>query len=245
MNPFAAELIGTMFLILFGGGVVANVCLKSTKGHASGWIVISFAWAMAVYAGVVIAGPYSGAHLNPAVSVGLALAGLFPWSSVMPYIVAQFIGAALGALLVWVSYKKHFDVTESKGAILAVFCTNAEIRSPMANLLTEMIGTFALMFVVFYISGGTMEAADGSILPIGLGSIGAIPVSFTVLAIGLSLGGPTGYAINPARDIAPRFVHSLLPIPNKGSSQWGYAWIPAFGPLLGAAVAAGLHLLLK
>lgn len=212
-------------------------------------MAITTAWALGVFVGVVVAGPYSGAHLNPAVSIGLAIGGSFPWCEVAGYILAQLMGAALGALLVWVVYKDHFDATTDPDAIRGVFCTNAEIRHPLINFLTEAIGTFALMFVVFYITGGELALGDlvkesNSTLPIGLGSVGALPVAFTVWVIGLSLGGPTGYAINPARDLAPRLIHSLLPIKGKGSSQWEYAWVPIVGPIAGAAVAALLFYLL-
>lgn len=245
MSPFIAELLGTMLLILMGGGVVANVVLSKTKGHGAGWMAITTAWALGVFIGVVVAGPYSGAHLNPAVSVGLAIGGTFPWCDVCTYVVAQMLGAALGALLVWLVYKDHFEATEDAGAKLGVFCTNAEIHHPAINFLTEAVGTFALMFVVFYISDGELTYDSNSTLPIGLGSVGAIPVAFTVWVIGLSLGGPTGYAINPARDLAPRIMHALLPIRGKGSSHWEYAWIPVCGPIAGAAVAAMLYYVLK
>lgn len=245
MTPFVAELIGTMLLILMGGGVVANVCLDKTKGHGGGWIVITTAWALAVFIGVVVAGPYSGAHLNPAVSIGLAISGSFPWYSVGIYILAQMLGAMLGATLVWLVYRNHFDVTDDQGAKLAVFCTSPEIKNTVTNFLTEAVGTFALLFVVFYITGGELSLKEStSTLPIGLGSVGAIPVAFTVWVIGLSLGGPTGYAINPARDLAPRLMHALLPIKGKGSSHWEYAWIPVLGPIAGAIAAALLYCLL-
>lgn len=245
MSPFIAELLGTMLLILMGGGVVANVVLSKTKGHAAGWMAITTAWALGVFIGVVVAGPYSGAHLNPAVSIGLAIGGTFPWCDVCTYVVAQMLGAASGALLVWLVYKDHFEATEDAGAKLSVFCTNAEIRHPAINFFTEAVGTFALMFVVFYISDGELTYDSNSTLPIGLGSVGAIPVAFTVWVIGLSLGGPTGYAINPARDLAPRIMHALLPIRGKGSNHWEYAWIPVCGPIAGAAVAAMLYYVLK
>lgn len=238
MNPFIAELLGTMLLILMGAGVCANVLLTKTKGNGAGWIVITTGWALGVFIGVVVAGPYSGAHLNPAVTFGLALSGQFAWNAVLSFVVAQLLGAAIGALLVWLMYKDHFDQTEEPGKKLGVFATNAEIRNPALNLFTEMVGTFVLMFVVFYISDGSFSAATGESGVVGLGSVGAIPVSFTVWVIGLSLGGPTGYAINPARDLAPRIMHAILPIKGKGSSDWGYAWIPVCGPLAGAAVAA-------
>lgn len=243
MTPFVAELLGTMLLIIMGGGVVANVVLNKTKGHGAGWLAITTAWALGVFIGVVVAGPYSGAHLNPAVSIGLALGETFPWAEVPLYILAQLLGAALGALIVWLVYKDHFDATDDQGAILGVFCTNAEIKHPIINLITEIVGTFALLFVVFYISGGELSLQDSdSTLPVGLGSVGAIPVAFTVWVIGLSLGGPTGYAINPARDLAPRIMHAILPIRAKGSSHFEYVWIPVLGPILGAVIAAGLYL---
>ncbi|MFV0584880.1 MAG: MIP/aquaporin family protein [Parabacteroides gordonii] len=245
MTPFLAEFIGTMLLILMGGGVVANVCLTKTKGNGAGWMAITTAWALGVFIGVVVAGPYSGAHLNPAVSIGLAIGGTFPWSEVPVYILAQFLGAALGALVVWLVYKDHFDATDSQTAKLGVFCTNAEISNPVINFLTEMVGTFVLMFVVFYITDGELTYESNSTLPIGLGSVGAIPVAFTVWVIGLSLGGPTGYAINPARDLAPRFMHTILPIKGKGSSHWEYAWIPGIAPIAGSAIAAMLYYVLK
>lgn len=192
MTPFIAEFLGTMLLILMGGGVVANVCLSKTKGHGAGWMAITTAWALGVFIGVVVAGPYSGAHLNPAVSIGLAIGGTFPWCDVCQYIVAQMLGAALGALLVWLVYKDHFEVTDDPDAMLGVFCTSPAIKSPAINFLTEAVGTFALMFVVFYITGGELSLKDSnSTLPIGLGSVGALPVAFTVWVIGLSLGGPT------------------------------------------------------
>ena len=245
MTPFFAEFIGTMLLLLMGGGVVANVCLAKTKGYGAGWLAITTAWALGVFIGVVVAGPYSGAHLNPAVSIGLAIGGTFPWSDVPVYILAQFLGAAAGALIVWLVYKDHFDATDDQGIKLGVFCTNPAISNPLINFLTEMVGTFVLMFVVFYITDGELTYDSNSTLPIGLGSVGAIPVAFTVWVIGLSLGGPTGYAINPARDLAPRFMHMILPIKGKGSSHWEYAWIPGIAPLVGSALAAMLYYVLK
>lgn len=245
MSPFVAEFVGTMLLILMGGGVVANVVLSKTKGHGAGWLAITTAWALGVFIGVVVAGPYSGAHLNPAVSIGLAIGGTFPGCDVCTYIIAQMAGAASGALLVWLVYKDHFKATDDPGAKLGVFCTSPEIYHPSVNFFTEAVGTFVLMFVVFYITDGELTYDSNSTLPIGLGSVGAIPVAFTVWVIGLSLGGPTGYAINPARDLAPRMMHALLPIPGKGSSHWGYAWIPVCGPIAGAAVAGMLYYWLK
>lgn len=235
MTPFLSEFLGTMILLLFGSGVVANVVLQHTKGQNSGWIVITTGWAMAVFMGVVVAGPHSGAHLNPAVTVGLALAGSFPWADAPSYITAQFLGAMAGAGLVWLAYRDHFEATTDQGAVLGTFCNAPAIRRPFSNLITEAIGTFALVFVIFFITGAEISETGS---PIGLGSVGALPVAFLVWVIGLSLGGPTGYAINPARDLGPRIMHALLPIPTKGSSDWGYAWVPVVGPLAGGALAA-------
>lgn len=242
MSAFAAEIIGTMFLILLGCGVVANVILTGTKGNNAGWIVITTGWALAVFVGVVIAAPYSGAHLNPAVTIALAIAGKFEWSSVAPYIGAQMIGAILGAILAWVVYRDHFNATSDANTQLAVFSTGPAIRNPMFNLLSEIIGTFVLIFVINYFTDAEVKNPQS---PIGLGSLGAIPVAFLVWAIGLSLGGTTGYAINPARDLGPRIAHAILPIKQKGSSNWKYAWIPIIGPFAGAILAALLYLVLK
>lgn len=242
MNEFTAELIGTMFVILLGNGVVANVVLSGTKGANGGWIVITTGWALGVFAGVVIAGPYSGAHLNPAVTIGLAIAGKFEWANAPMFILAQFIGAMLGALLVWLIYRDHFNETPDQGCKAAVFCTAPAIRNTTSNLIGEIVGTFVLIFVIFYFTNPEMGVDK---TPFGLGSLGALPVAFLVWGIGLSLGGTTGYAINPARDLGPRIMHCLLPIPNKGDGNWGYAWIPVVGPIIGAAVAAMLFLYLK
>lgn len=245
MSPFIAEIIGTMLLILLGNGVVANVVLNQTKGNNSGWIVIALAWGMAVFTGVWVAGPYSGAHLNPAVTLGLAVAGKFEWAQVAPYIVAQFIGAALGQTLVWLAYKDHYAATDDRDAKLATFCTAPAIRNTTGNILTELIGTFVLIFAVLYAASPSFTAEGITNATMGLGTLGALPVALLVVAIGLSLGGPTGYAINPARDLGPRIMHSLLPIPDKRDSDWSYAWIPVAAPLLGALVAAGLYLALS
>lgn len=234
MTNFLFELIGTAFLILLGDGVVANVVLSKTKGNNSGWIVITFGWAMAVFVGVYIAAPHSGAHLNPAVSVALATAGKFPWEQVPIYIAGQFAGAMLGSLLVWVGYKQHFDATQDADAKLAVFCNSPAVRSTVHNLLTEIIGTMVLVLGVMYMTAPGVK----------LGTLDALPVALLVLAIGLSLGGPTGYAINPARDLGPRIMHAILPIKGKRDSDWGYSWIPVAGPLTGAVLAALLYSLI-
>ncbi|SDZ95295.1 glycerol uptake facilitator protein [Flavobacterium gillisiae] len=242
MTPFIAEIIGTMLLILLGNGVVANVVLKDTKGNNSGWIVITTAWAFAVFVGVAVAGPISGAHLNPIVTLGLALVGKFAWSQVVPYIIAQMIGAMLGAFLVWLSHKDHFAATEDEAGKLACFSTGPAIRNYTSNLISEIIGTFVLIFVIFYLAGPDVHIAAAADAKIGLGSIGALPVAILVWAIGLSLGGTTGYAINPARDLGPRIVHSLL---FKGSSDWSYSWVPIVGPIIGSSLAALCYLMLS
>ena len=241
MTPFISEIIGTFFLMLLGCGVNANVVLKDTKGYGTGWIVITTGWALAVYVGVVVAAPYSGAHINPAVSIGLAAAGEFPWSDVPLYVLAQFIGAMLAALLVWLNYRDHFDRTDEKELKLGVFSTAPAIPNTFLNLLAEITGTFVLVFAVLYFTDASITDS-GQIL--GLGSLGALPVAFVVWSIGLSLGGTSGYSINPARDLGPRIMHALLPIKNKGNSDWGYSWIPVIGPILGGVLAALLSILL-
>ena len=239
MSAFSAEIIGTFLLILMGCGVVANVVLEGTKGQNGGWIVITTGWALAVYVGVVVAAPYSGAHLNPAVTLGLAAAGEFPWEQVPPYLLAQFIGALTGAFAVWLMYKDHFNQTAEPGLQLGVFSTSPAIRNPALNLLGEVLGTFVLVFTVLYFSDATLGDSQ---TVIGLGSLGALPVALLVWGIGLSLGGTTGYAINPARDLGPRIIHALVPIRGKGSSQWNYSWVPIVGPVAGATLAALAYL---
>jgi glycerol uptake facilitator protein len=245
MSEFYAEFLGTMVLILLGNGVVANVVLNGTKGNNGGWIVITLGWGLAVFTGVTIAGPYSGAHLNPAVTIGLAIAGKFAWAKVGTFILAQMLGAALGAFFVWSFYRHHYNETNDQGAILATFATGPAIRKLPNNFLSETLGTFILVFVVFYIEGASISANSLPEAKIGLGSVGALPVALLVTAIGLSLGGTTGYAINPARDLSPRLMHAILPIKNKGISDWSYSFIPVIGPLTGAAIAAILYLFLK
>lgn len=233
MNVYIFEFIGTAMLILIGNGVVANLVLKGTKGSDSGWVGIAIAWGIAVFIGVFISADVSGAHLNPAVTIGLATAGKFGWELVPGYMVAQILGAMMGNLLVWLTYKKQYEATDDPGAMLATFCTAPAIRSPFWNFVTEVIGTFALVFGVFYIAGGTL--ADE---PIKLGALDALPVALLVMGIGFGLGGPTGYAINPARDLGPRMMHAILPLKGKGDSDWGYAWVPIVGPLFGGFLAA-------
>lgn len=243
MTPFIAELLGTLILILLGGGVVANVLLKGTNGNNGGWIVITTGWALAVFTGVVIAGPYSGAHLNPAVTLAMVITGSLGFQDALFYVVAQFLGAMGGAFLVWLMYKDHFNETEDAGAKQAVFCTSPAIRNLPVNLISEIIGTFVLILAVFFFTDGDI-AIEQTKTPIGLGSIGAIPVAFVVWVIGLSLGGTTGYAINPARDLGPRIMHAILPIKNKASFNASYAWVPILGPLIGASLASLLYIIL-
>lgn len=233
MTIYIFEFIGTCMLILLGNGIVANLVLKGTKGSDSGWTGISLAWGLAVFAGVFISADVSGAHLNPAVTVALATAGKFGWNLVPGYIAAQILGALTGNVLVWLTYKKQYEATEDTDAILATFSTAPAIRSPFWNMITEVIGAFALVFGVFYIAGGTISDE-----PVSLGSLDALPVALLVMGIGFGLGGPTGYAINPARDLGPRIAHTILPIKNKGTSDWSYAWVPIVGPLLGGILAA-------
>ena len=239
MTAFIAELIGTGALVLLGNGVVANVVLTDTKGRNGGWIVITTGWALAVYVGVVIATPYSGAHLNPAVTIAMAVAGKLAWSSVLPYIIAQLLGAMIGTSLVWLMYRDHFNRTTDPGLQLAAFSTEPAIRDYLSNLVSELIGTFVLVFTVFFITGAEITESKTHI---GLGSIGALPVALLVWSIGLSLGGTTGYAINPARDFGPRIMHFLLPMKNKGKSDWSYSWVPVVGPVLGGLLAAGVYM---
>lgn len=231
MSPFLGEFIGTALLIILGAGVVANVVLSKTKGQNSGWIVITFGWAMAVFLGVYASNKLGGSgHLNPAVTIGLAVFGDFDASLMGTYLAAQFTGAFAGAVVAWLAYKQHFDETADKDLKLAVFSTAPAIRNPAYNLLTEIIGTFILLFGALNIS---KSAAT-------LGALDALPVALLVLGIGLSLGGPTGYAINPARDLGPRIAHFILPIKGKRDSDWSYAWIPVAGPIIGALLAAAI-----
>jgi glycerol uptake facilitator protein len=234
MSPFVSEFVGTAMLILIGNGVVANVVLQKTKGHNSGWIVITIGWAMAVFIGVCISGAASGAHLNPAITIALAVQNN-NWQQVPMYIAAQLLGAMVGALFVWLSYKPHFDVTDDADGQLAVFCTAPAIKHTLYNFIGELVGTFALMFSILFLTKATVN----------LGSIDALPVAFIVLAIGLGLGGNTGYAINPARDFGPRIIHFLLPIKNKRNSNWGYSWIPVLAPIAGAIIAVLVYKIIK
>ncbi len=237
MSPFLAELLGTMLLIILGDGVVANVVLNRTKGQNSGWIVITAGWAFAVTVAVYAVGTFSGAHINPAVTLALAAIGKFPWSLVPAYIAAQMIGAFLGATIVWLAYLPHWAATADQPSKLAVFCTGPAIRSPGSNLLTEIIGTAVLVLgVLAILTPKNLNPDYGWNVGLGPALVGVI-----VWAIGLSLGGPTGYAINPARDLGPRLAHALLPVAGKGNSDWNYAWIPIAGPLIGGVIAAFLY----
>ncbi len=229
MSPFLGEFIGTALLIIMGDGVVANVVLNKTKGNNGGWIVIAFGWGMAVFIGVYASTHFGGSgHLNPAVTIALAMFGDFDRSLAGTFIAAQFAGAIFGAIIVWFAYKQHFDETDNKDLKLAVFCTAPAIRNTAFNVITEIIGTFVLVFGALSMSKSAQT----------LGALDALPVGLLVLAIGLSLGGPTGYAINPARDLGPRIAHFILPIKNKRDSDWGYAWIPVIAPVIGAIIAA-------
>ena len=241
MPQFIAEFIGTMLLMLLGNGVVATVLLKKSKGENSGWIVITLGWGMAVFVGVLVAGKTSGAHLNPAVSLGLAFAHRFAWKLVPMYITAQILGAMTGQFLVYGMFYPHYKVTEDKRFRLLTFCTDPEIYCKWANFLSEVLGTFVLIFAVLMTQGVIMTEHFGEIstsFPIDMGALGALPISLVVVAIGLSLGATTGYAINPARDFGPRLVHAFLSIKNAESSNWYYAWIPIAGPITGAFIAA-------
>jgi len=233
MAPWVAEIIGTMILVLLGDGVVANVVLGKTKGQNSGWIVITTGWAMAVAVAVYAVGRISGAHINPAVTIALAAVGKFPWSDVPLYIVGQFIGAFIGAVLVWLAYYPHWAETPDPALKRAVFCTAPNIRNYPLNFITEVIGTFTLVFGVLAITANKLAEGFAPLL-----------VGFLVWSIGLSLGGPTGYAINPARDLGPRIAHAVLPIPGKGDSDWGYSWVPVVGPIVGGLIGAFLFVAL-
>ena len=246
MQNFLAEFLGTMLLIVLGDGVVANVILDKTKGHNSGWIVITVGWGIAVAMAAYAVGRISGAHLNPALTIGLASIGSFPWSDVPAYIAAQVLGAFAGAIVVWIAYLPHWRATADPGTKLAVFCTGPAIRSPLPNILTEMIGTAVLVFGILAIAANAQTLSrPGDVDLTFVFSRGLQPllVGVLVLGIGVSLGGPTGYAINPARDLGPRIAHALLPIAGKGGSDWEYAWIPVVGPIVGAIAGAGAYFL--
>jgi len=226
-SELVGEFVGTAMLVLLGDGVVAGVNLNKSQSKGGGWIVISLAWGLAVTMGVFASGQLSPAHINPAVSFGQAIAGNLAWSSFIPYVTAQLLGAFVGSLLVWIHYKLQYDETEDPATILSTFSTGPAIKNNFYNTISEIIGTFVLVFGI--LSFSLFEISEG-LNPLIVGSL--------VAAIGLSLGGPTGYAINPARDLPPRIVHAIVPIPNKGSSNWGYSWVPVLGPMIGGALAA-------
>lgn len=243
MEQYLYEFLGTLVLVLLGDGVCAGVTLNKSKAQGAGWVVITLAWGFAVMAGVFIAGPVSGAHLNPAVTLGLAIFGSFPWASVLGYIVAQMVGGFVGACLVWLFYKSHYEATaDQPAAMLGTFCTGPAIRDTWRNFFCEMVATCLLIFLIIVL-GTKGNAFQVGPAVAGTGSLGAFPVTCVIMAIGMSLGGTTGYALNPARDLSPRLAHAVLPIKGKGSSDWGYSWIPVAGPMVGAALAAVLGLL--
>jgi glycerol uptake facilitator protein len=249
MSAYFAEFVGTALLVLLGNGVVANVVLPKTKGSGSGWIVIAFGWGMAVFVGVWCVEAISGAHLNPAVTLGLAMSGAFSWLKLPQYWIAQMLGAFAGAALVFLFYYDHFAASDDANAKLSTFATGPAIRNPRQNFISEVIGTFVLVLAALLVVEPTIDlplesAGDSPGGKIGLGSLGALPVGLLVLSIGLSLGGTTGYAINPARDLGPRIAHHLLPVPGKRDSDWEYAWIPVVGPLVGAILAVLLAALM-
>jgi glycerol uptake facilitator protein len=237
MQAYIGEFIGTMILIILGDGVVAGVLLRNSKAENSGWIVITFGWGMAVAVAVYCVGQFSGAHINPAVTIANAVTGQLEWALVPGYIIAQFLGAFVGAVIVWLAYLPHWPETEDEGLKLGVFCTAPAIYNTPANVITEIIGTFVLVFGIFGIvaNAGAVPGGAGAVIGSGLNPL---IVGLLVLGIGLSLGGPTGYAINPARDLGPRIAHAVLPIAGKGGNDWGYAWIPVVGPIIGGILGA-------
>jgi glycerol uptake facilitator protein len=242
MHPILAEFVGTCILVIFGDAVVANVVLAKTKGQGGGWIVITFGWAMAVFIAVSSVSAFSGAHINPAVTMALAAAGKFSWALVPGYIIAQMLGGFIGGILVYLFYRRHFALSDDPNLKLAVFCTAPNVRDHVTAFFCETLATFLLVFPIFLMVepgfqfGMTNEAPHS--VKIGLGALGALPVALLVLGIGLSLGGTTGYAINPARDLGPRLAHAVLPIPGKRNSDWGYSWIPVVAPIVGGLLAA-------
>ena len=230
MSILLSEFLGCTFLLLFGAGVVANVVLDKTKGHNSGWMVINFGWAMAVFIGIYVA-TSSGSHLNPAVSIAFASMGRIAWSDLPQYLAGQFLGCFTGSVLAWFSYRQHMDNTIDADMKLATFCTAPAIRSSVQNVISEAVGTFALISGILFLPNSTTD----------LGHLNPLPVALLVLGIGLSLGGPTGYAINPARDLGPRIAHFILPIKGKRDSDWAYSWVPVIGPIIGAQLAVALY----
>ncbi len=243
MQQYIFEFIGTLVLVLLGDGVCAACSLNHSKAKGAGWVVIALGWGLAVMMGVLIAGPVSGAHLNPAVTLGLAAAGSFPWAMVLGYIVAQMLGGFFGAALVWVFYKDHYKATSDQpDTILGTFCTMPAIRNPWRNFLCELIATCLLVFVILAL-GTQGNAFSFNGMALSTGAIGSWPVTCLIMSIGMSLGGATGYALNPARDLSPRCAHAVLPVAGKKGSGWWYSWVPVAGPMAGAVVAAGIYLL--
>ncbi len=251
MSPYLAEFIGTTLLVIFGNGVVANVVLARTKGSGSGWIVVAAGWAFAVFIGAFCSAPFSGAHLNPAITLAMALAGKLSAARAPGYIAAQMLGGIVGGALVFAYYREHFKISTNADDKLGCFCTAPAIRKLTQAFFCEVVGTFLLILPIFLmtdahvvwpVGGGTPSSTHAAV---GLGTLGLIPVALLVFGIGLSLGGTTGYAINPARDLGPRLVHAFLPVPGKRDSDWSYAWVPVAGPLLGGALAAGVQALLR
>jgi glycerol uptake facilitator protein len=232
------EFIGTLVLILLGDGVCCATSLNKSKAQGAGWVVVTLGWGLAVMCGVFIAGPYSGAHLNPAVTLGFALTGQFEWGAVLPYVAAQMLGGFAGAVLVYIFYKDHFDATEDQAVKLGVFCTAPAIMNKGRNFFCEAVASWLLVFVILAL--GNME----NLPEIGMGELGAFPVTMLIMSIGMSLGATTGYAINPARDLAPRIAHAVLPIKGKGGNQWDYSWVPVAGPICGGALAALTYMLI-
>lgn len=245
MTPLVGEFLGTLLLVVLGDGVCANVLLNKSKGQGAGWMVITTGWAFAVFVAVAAVTHASGAHINPAVTLGLASAGLFPWAGVPGYITAQMLGAFVGAVIVWLAYLPHWKITEDPALKRAVFCTAPAIRNTPANFTCEVIGTFVLMLAILTMKSAFEHPPSGAAVPIDLGAVGAIPIAIVVWAIGLSLGGPTGYAINPARDLGPRIAHAILPVHGKGGNDWSYSWIPVLAPVVGSVLAVGLHFLIQ
>ncbi|WP_185864611.1 MIP/aquaporin family protein [Blattabacterium cuenoti] len=249
MTKICAEIIGTTILVFLGNGVVANVLLTKTKGcnnNGIGWITIAIGWSLAVFIGIIVSSPYSGAHLNPCVTIGLAIIGKFKWNLVPCYIISQLIGSMLGSFFVWILYKDHFNVTKNDGnKLLAIFATIPSIKNLFFNFLSEVLATFIFIFTSLHLTTKGSLIFNGEKYLIGLGSIGALPSSMLVLGVILSLGGVTGAALNPARDLGPRIVYSIIPIPGKEKkSNWDYAFIPIFGPIVGSIIAAFLYLFL-
>jgi glycerol uptake facilitator protein len=243
MEAYIGEFIGTMILIILGDGVVAGVLLRNSKAENSGWIVITFGWGLAVAVAVYCVAQFSTAHINPAVTIAVAVTGQFDWALVPGYIIAQFLGAFVGAVIVWLAYLPHWQETEDEGLKLGVFCTAPAIYNTPANVITEIIGTFVLVFGIFGITANA-GAVPGDLSAVIVSGLNPLIVGLLVLGIGLSLGGPTGYAINPARDLGPRIAHAVLPIAGKGGNDWGYAWIPVVAPIIGGILGAVTWLIL-